>query len=278
MFNYTLVSKELMEKLKPYLNKGESALISEKIKLNEINYREVMINKKTVGGIKKQAEALLYITDDGEEVRDKYIQKELGKLAYYFNIFFAVDKTQSIFRAVRDNGIIEREKRDFEAADSGLDILANDKVQYVENVRTIMKNIPQLREKNNNKLIMLKNKVDNFEKNHGEYSDELFKELYPIYVEVLDTNFQNIKAINSGRQYYNDLKKSVSKKRKSLSVVFNKKISEPLFKLDYMLGYFSKLLITYESILNMSSSEYRKFIENSERNKIERNLKLIRNN
>lgn len=278
MFNYTLVSKELMEKLKPYLNKGESALISEKIKLNEINYREVMINKKTVGGIKKQAEALLYITDDGEEVRDKYIQKELGKLAYYFNIFFAVDKTQSIFRAVRDNGIIEREKRDFEAADSGLDILANDKVQYVENVRTIMKNIPQLREKNNNKLIMLKNKVDNFEKNHGEYSDELFKELYPIYVEVLDTNFQNIKAINSGRQYYNDLKKSVSKKRKSLSVVFNKKISEPLFKLDYMLGYFNKLLITYESILNMSSSEYRKFIENSERNKIERNLKLIRNN
>jgi hypothetical protein len=266
-----------MEKLAPYINKGETALISEVIKLKGENYREVMINKKTLGGIKKQAQALLYITDQGELVTEKNTQRELGKLAYYFNIFFAVDKTQSVYRAIRDKCVIEREKRDFQIADSGLDILLHDKVQHVENVRIIMKNIPELREKNNDKLLHLKNKVDDFEKQHGEYSDELFKELYPIYIEVLDTNFQNIKVINSGKQYYNELKKHLSKKKKSLTVIINKKISEPLFKLDYMLGYFNKLLNTYGSIINMNSSEYRKFIENSEKNKIEKNLKLIRN-
>lgn len=277
LFDYTLASNELMGKLASYIKKGEVPLVSEVIKIKEKKYREVMINKKTFGGIKKQAQALLYITDEGEAVTDKNIQKELGKLAYYFNIFFPVDKTQSLFRAIRDNGIIEREKKDFQIADKGLNILVKDKVQYVENVRLIMKNIPELREKNNNKLISLKNKVENFEKQHREYSDELFKELYPIYMEVLDTNFQNIKAISTGKNYYDELKKHLNKKKKSLSVILNKNISEPLYKLDYMMGYFNKLLSTYSPILNMSTSEYKKFIENSEKNKIEKNLKLIRN-
>lgn len=276
MFDYTLASNELMGKLAPFINKGEAALVSEVIKLKGKNYREVMINKKTFGGIKKQAQALLYITDEGEAVTDRNIQKELGKLTYYFNIFFPVDNTQSIYRAIRDNGIIEREKRDFQIAEGGLNILVKGKVQNVENVRLIMKNIPELREKNNNKLISLKNKVDDFEKQQGEYSDELFKELYPIYMEVLETNFQNIKAISTGKNYYDQLKKHLNKKKKSLPVILNKNISEPLYKLDYMMGYFNKLLSTYSPILNMSSSEYKKFIENSEKNKIEKNLKLIR--
>ncbi|QAT41060.1 hypothetical protein [Clostridium sp. JN-9] len=277
MFDYTLASNEIMGKLAPYIKKGEVPLVSEAIKIKGKRYREVMINKKTIGGVKKQAQALLYITDEGGVVTDKSIQKDIGQLAYYFNIFFPVDKKQSIFRAIRDNGIIEREKRDFNIADKGLNSLVKDKVQYVENVRLIMKNIPELRERNNNKLISLKNKVDDFEKQHGEFSDDLFKELYPIYMEVLDTNFQNVKAISTGENYYGELKKHLNKKKKSLSVLLNKNISEPLYKLDYIIGYFNKLMNTYRPILNMSTSEYKKFIENSEKNKIEKNLNLIRN-
>ncbi|HID0866991.1 TPA: hypothetical protein ACXDA0_003566, partial [Clostridium botulinum] len=60
------------------------------------------------------------------------------------------------------------------------------------------------------------------------------------------------------------------------SIRFNKKISDPLFKLDYQINYFKKLLKIYNEILCMNEREYLKFIYNSEKENINERLYIVR--
>ncbi|MCR1935370.1 hypothetical protein ACQX0N_13075 [Clostridium tepidum] len=106
--------------------------------------------------------------------------------------------------------------------------------------------------------------------------EESLRKVYKIYEEILKLNFKNIKLIYSGINYYDDIKKSINKKRKSFSIKFNKKISEPLFKLEYQINYFKKLLKTYNKILYMNEREYLKFIYNSENSNINERLCIMR--
>lgn len=46
MFKYSKEDEVLKEKLSSYINKGEYLLISDVIKYNQIEYREVLFNKK----------------------------------------------------------------------------------------------------------------------------------------------------------------------------------------------------------------------------------------
>ena len=106
--------------------------------------------------------------------------------------------------------------------------------------------------------------------------EESLRKVYKIYEEILKLNFKNIQLIYPGINYYDDIKKSINKKRKSFSIKFNKKISEPLFKLEYQINYFKKLLKTYNKILYMNEREYLKFIYNSENSNINERLCIMR--
>ncbi|MCS4517588.1 hypothetical protein JTS93_22425 [Clostridium botulinum] len=46
MFKYSKADEVLKEKLSSYTNKGEYLLVSDVIKYNQIEYREVLFNKK----------------------------------------------------------------------------------------------------------------------------------------------------------------------------------------------------------------------------------------
>lgn len=88
MFKYSKADEVLKEKLSSYINKGEYLLISDVIKYNQIEYREVLFNKKNL--LIEEVKGIGYIDENNNIVQDKNIQKSLATLAYYYEIFFFV--------------------------------------------------------------------------------------------------------------------------------------------------------------------------------------------
>lgn len=86
MFKYSKADEVLNEKLSSYTNKGEYLLVSDVIKYNQIEYREVLFNKKTL--LMEESKGIEYIDENNNIVQDKNIQKSLATLAYYYEIFF----------------------------------------------------------------------------------------------------------------------------------------------------------------------------------------------
>ncbi len=86
MFKYSKADEVLKGKLSSYTNKGEYLLVSDVIKYNQIEYREVLFNKKNL--LIEEVKGIGYIDENNNIVQDKNIQKSLATLAYYYEIFF----------------------------------------------------------------------------------------------------------------------------------------------------------------------------------------------
>ncbi|HDK7158477.1 TPA: hypothetical protein PTV43_003685 [Clostridium botulinum] len=274
MFKYFKVDEALKEKLNSYTHKGEYLLVSGGIKYNEIEYREVLFNKKNL--LIEEVKGIVYIDENNNIVQDNNIQKSLARLSYYYEIFFGIDKKNNIFKALRNEEDLCKENKDIELSITALEFLQKEKIQDTEKFKNILLQLSSLRKKNNDLLKEMKSIIESISNEEDTISEESFKKVYPIYKEILKLNFKNIKLIYSGIDYYDYIKECVNKKRKSFSIRFNKKLSEPLFKLDYQINYFKKLLKTYNEILCMNERDYLKSVYNSEKHNINERLCIIR--
>ncbi|AVQ46781.1 hypothetical protein [Clostridium botulinum] len=274
MFKYFKVDEALKEKLNSYTHKGEYLLVSGGIKYNEIEYREVLFNKKNL--LIQEVKGIVYIDENNNIVQDKNIQKPLARLSYYYEIFFCIDKKNNIFKALRNEEDLCKENKDIELSIKALEFLQKEKIQDTEKVKNILLQLSSLRKKTNDLLKEMESIIESISNEEDTISEESFKKVYPIYKEILKLNFKNIKLIYSGIDYYDYIKECVNKKRKSFSIRFNKKLSEPLFKLDYQINYFKKLLKTYNEILCMNERDYLKSVYNSEKHNINERLCIIR--
>ncbi|MCR1975263.1 hypothetical protein NSA52_14120 [Clostridium sporogenes] len=274
MFKYFKVDEALKEKLNSYTHKGEYLLVSGGIKYNEIEYREVLFNKKNL--LIEEVKGIVYIDENNNIVQDKNIQKPLARLSYYYEIFFCIDKKNNIFKALRNEEDLCKENKDIELSIKALEFLQKEKIQDTEKVKNILLQLSSLRKKTNDLLKEMESIIESISNEEDTISEESFKKVYPIYKEILKLNFKNIKLIYSGIDYYDYIKECVNKKRKSFSIRFNKKLSEPLFKLDYQINYFKKLLKTYNEILCMNERDYLKSVYNSEKHNINERLCIIR--
>jgi len=274
MFKYFKVDEALKEKLNSYTHKGEYLLVSGGIKYNEIEYREVLFNKKNL--LIEEVKGIVYIDENNNIVQDNNIQKSLARLSYYYEIFFCIDKKNNIFKALRNEEDLCKENKDIELSITALEFLQKEKIQDTEKVKNILLQLSSLRKKTNDLLKEMESIIESISNEEDTISEESFKKVYPIYKEILKLNFKNIKLIYSGIHYYDYIKECVNKKRKSFSIRFNKKLSEPLFKLGYQINYFKKLLKTYNEILCMNERDYLKSVYNSEKHNINERLKVLR--
>ncbi|WP_434305716.1 hypothetical protein [Clostridium botulinum] len=274
MFKYFKVDEALKEKLNSYTHKGEYLLVSDGIKYKEIEYREVLFNKKNL--LIEEVKGIVYIDENNNIVQDKNIQKSLARLSYYYEMFFCLDKKNNIFKALRNEEDLCKENKDIELSIKALEFLQKEKIKDTEKVKNILLQLPSLRKKTNDLLKQMESIIESISNEEDTISEESFKKVYPIYKEILKLNFKNIKLIYSGINYYDYIKECVNKKRKSFSIRFNKKLSEPLFKLDYQINYFKKLLKTYNEILCMNERDYLKSVYNSEKHNINERLKILR--
>lgn len=125
MFKYSKADEVLKEKLSSYINKGEYLLISDVIKYNQIEYREVLFNKKNL--LIEEVKGIGYIDENNNIVQDKNIQKSLATLAYYYEIFFCINKKNNIFKALRSEEDLHKENEDIELSIKALEFFAKGK-------------------------------------------------------------------------------------------------------------------------------------------------------
>ena len=276
MPTYTIASKEILEHIKPYIKKGEIAKVFNALEYNNILYREITFNKKIFNKFRKENLGYLYINEKNEIINEKSLQERLAKLAYFSEIFYNTESRACIVNAFQNDGAIEKDRKDYKLVTEGLDFLSKEEIVDAQQVKQIVIKLPSIRKKNNEVLKEFMAKSEEYETEKNYFNAEMLEELLPTYREALSINLKKIKLIDSARGCYSNIKKTAEKKRKQMSIRFNRKITEPLMKISYMMGYFIKLVDTCEIISKMSDTEYFKYLGTIEKENINYRVKLNR--
>ncbi|MBZ9687646.1 hypothetical protein G9F72_015040 [Clostridium estertheticum] len=273
---YSLPSKEILEHIKQYTRKGEVAKIFTALEYNNILYKEITFSKKLFKSFRKENLGYLYINEKNEIISEKSLQERLAKLAYFSEVFYNTESRICIVNAFQDNGAIEKDRKDYKLVVDGLDFLTKEGIVDSEQVKQVISKLPTIRRKNNEVLKQLMDKAGNYKTEKKYFNAYMLEELLPTYREALSINLQKIKLIDSARGCYTNIKKTAEKKRKQMSVRFNHKITGPLMKISYMMGYFNKLVETCEIISKKSDTEYFKYLSAIEKESIDYRVKLNR--
>lgn len=261
------------ENLKQYIKFSERLKLSPEVSYLGNKYREAVIRKKFMGAFSE--EEYLYIDENCRPVRDIGIIKNAADLIYYFNIFYG-DPKKSLRAAYKSEEEIGRDEAKYEGLIFALNFLTGEGDANAETVKNIITRLPGIRKVNNEMIKEIVGLMEGLEKSGEVFSDKNLEELYPKYIDAMRANFESIKYIEKGKAYYTELKKIVDKKRRKYTIRWNKKLSTPLFDLSYELGYYVKLLSTYDVVLPMNSSQYIKFLKNSLKENIEYKIKRIK--
>ena len=276
MPTYTIASNEILQHIKPYIKKGEIAKVFNTLEYNNILYKEITFNKKFFNKFRKENLGYLYINEKNEIINEKSLQERLAKLAYFSEIFYNTESRVCIVNAFQNDGAIEKDKKDYKLVTEGLDFLSKEDIVDAEQVKQIVIKLPSIRKKNNEVLKDFMDKSEEYKSEKNYFNAKMLEELLPTYREALSINLKKIKLIDSARGCYSNIKRTVEKKRKQMSIRFNRKLTEPLMKISYMMGYFIKLVDTCEIISKMSDTEYFKYLGTIEKENINYRVKLNR--
>ncbi|MCY6370521.1 hypothetical protein [Clostridium ganghwense] len=273
---YSLGTKDINQVIRNYKNKGEQAKVSTSIEYNGNLYREIIFMKK--GFINNKAvKGYLYIGEKNKLVEDKSTLRQLIKLGYYLNVFYNEKSNLYIKRALEGSENIKNQKVDCLKISNALDDLKKKGIKGTDEVKEIINKVIELRVENDNEIIKLVSKGEEYINDKGIYGDEIFSQLYSIYKEILMMNFTRIKLINSGIDYYDDIEEKASKQKGVLSIFIGKSKYMPFIKLSNLINNYKKILMTYGKILSQDKDKYEKFLLNVEKGNIDNIMNLIRN-
>jgi hypothetical protein len=273
---YSPASKEILGLINEYIHKGEVVKISHALEYNNILYREVAFSKKMFKVLRKEHLGYLYINEKNEIVTEKTLQERLAKLAYFSEIFYNTENRTCIINARQDEGAIEKDRKDYKLAQGGLDFLTKEGIVDSEQVKQIVIKLPDIRKNNNDVLIKVIDKAKELKEEKNYFNISMLEELLPIYRDTLSINLQKIRLIDSGKECYTNIKKTADKKKKQWAVRFNHKLTEPLLKISYMMGYFLKLVDTCQTISKMEDTQYFKYLSGIEKENVDFRVKLNR--
>ena len=96
-------------------------------------------------------------------------------------------------------------------------------------------------------------------------------------MDTLMKNFEKIKLIGTGKNYYGDLKRESLKLYRSKVIgTMGSRMNGGAGRLDYELNHLLQVVSVYEKVLNMSPSDYQKYLMEHEKDNINEKIKLIR--
>jgi hypothetical protein len=276
MLTYSLPSDDMMNLIKPYIKKGEICKISGEIELNSKLYREVIFSKRNLKSFKNEHQGYLYIASDNSILCSKNVQKELAKLAQYYEVFFSEKKGEGILAALQTEGDLERERGHKEDICKGLDYLSKEGVEDAVRVQEVINRLPKNKEEINLKVNELSSEVNKVNETKLTFNEELLQKLYPVYEDILRLNFEKVKLIGSIADCCDYVKDQAEKKRKKWKIRFKSNLVGPLLRVSDEISYFRRVIRTYEKVLNMNASQYIKFLNNLNKEKIENRASMIR--
>ncbi|MFL0269802.1 hypothetical protein [Candidatus Clostridium radicumherbarum] len=275
MLGYNEVDKVNAE-ISPYLKPAEGCKISGAIEVNAKLYKEVIFYKNSFFKFNKEVKGYLYFDDENNLVTDKTIISELAKLCFFYEMFFSEDKTEGILATLKTKADLTRDNEKVKQISDGLDFLLTQKVYAAERVKSIFIKNYNLDEKSNSILEELSSNIKTLSDQDSIFNVELFNKLYPYYEEVLKINFEKVLNVASIGDCIEEVRKEAEKIRKKWGVRAMKNMVGKLIKISDELSYFKRLISIYRSVLQMNSSQYLKYLNNTNKDKIEKRISLIR--
>lgn len=269
MLMYIEPTVEINKAIHALRKKGEEFKVSGLINYAGKNYREIIIYKKGFSLVKKEAEGYIYLDEENSIIKSQNVINELAKLAHFYEVFFSEEKGGGIVSALQNEGNVLREKSEFDEMINVLESLGNDGVREAFEMKNVMVKLIELRQQSNKIISDLVNDLEALKNKESIFNGEILEKLYPKYEDAIKQNFEKVKLIASFGNNYDYIKDMADKKRKKFSNRFQRKITAPLLKLTYEIGYFKRVIRTYEKVLDMSSSQYSKFFNNMTKEKIE---------
>lgn len=272
---YEAPSKELMKKLKAHKKITENVKVSKSAMLHDHLFREVVFSKKVFKKFSSEPECYMYIDQNDNIVEDKFLCERLGKLFYYMDIYLN-EEPGSVLSALQNEGEVTKDKNDYEKVIQGLEVIKKKEPENIENVLEVMKKLPALRNKNNEKLRILKDAIEEQKLKHQNFNEAMVEALHPYYRDALAVNYEKILLIGKGAKFYGDIKRKSEKRRRTSKFLLNTRHTEPLMKVHYTMGYFQNLLKVYGNVVDMNYNQYMKLVDNAGKRVAEEKMLHIR--
>ncbi|MCM0650598.1 hypothetical protein NBE98_19715 [Clostridium swellfunianum] len=276
MLEYKELSDETIEIIKTYVKKGESCRISGQIVLNNKVYREIIFYKRNLRTFRNENQGYLYLDENNSIVSSKNIQKELAKLAQYYDVFFSDGKNGGILAALQTEEQLEREKGHMEDIITALEFLSSEGIEGAVKIKDVVYKLPEAREKANKKVNELALLIKNVREENNTFDEAVLQKIYPVYEDVLKLNFEKVRLIGTLYDCCDYVKEQAERQRKKWKIRFKSKLVGPLLKLSDEISYFRRVIRTYEKVLNMNTSQYVKFLNNINKEKIENRFNMVR--
>lgn len=262
---YKSPGSEDLKVLKKYAKNFEKIKISEPALYAGNTYREVIFYKKFVGGIEMGSNFYLYLDSDNNLVEDKITLARLGRLFFFMDAYLNDDEG-SIIAALQNSDDVAKEKDDQELIGKALEMMQKKGSKYdisskdIEDAKRIMAKIIEMRKVTNSKLEKFISTVDEKMKDKKYFDESVIDECMTEYQSVMLSNYEKVKVIASGSDFYVKMKKAAEKIRRKNNLLFMTGSTDALMRLSYVMGYYSNLITSNQVILKMAPNQYLKNI------------------
>lgn len=260
-----------------YKKSGETSRISLPIECDGKRYKEIVYNKKFLGRMKKNVEGVIFLTEGGEYISDIRLKKELSILGYQLEVILDDKSINDLKSAITPELEIQKLVADYEQIKMAIENMKSTKEFGIDTMVPILNKLPELKRENNKAIEAFINQIQLLNPEGFVFNTSVYNELYTYYKEILIKNFQRVRLVGSGRNFYDNLKKEAQKRKRNMSARFNgHDIFMGLTKLPYEMDHLKNVIKVYESVINMKQEEYLKHLKIVEKKNIDYRIQLIR--
>jgi hypothetical protein len=257
----------------------EDSRISISVEYNGKRYRElIFFSPSILGKPKGRTAGLIYIDENNKVVSDKKIQRDLSVVFSYMEELFDDSFIKKLTKSVISEKSLKIEEAQSKFIEANLVYLSSLKIYGADKVKEIISKLPELKRDNNLAIEKFVKKMHEFKNVDGITYENVLKDIKPLYTDILVKNFEKIKLIGTGRNYYSDVKTGTKKifKKKYLGLMGNK-VEPGVEALNNELNHLIQVVKVYELIIGMTStSEYIKYLNEMDKEQINKKIDKIR--
>lgn len=268
-------NKETIEK---YKQSGESYDVSNLIEIGGKKYREVSY-KKTMLGIKGKAEKGIIFIDENSSIVSNYdILKKLCFMAYKCESIFSKKSIDKFKKFVQNKNEIEAKKLEYDQVISCLEACYRKNLKGCNVIIDVLKELIKAKTENRSAVEEFLEKVNTFENKDTIFTEEMVNSIEPFYENVFVKNFNCVKVLNKGRNYYEEVRKILDKqKTKPVNLIMGMGLRGGYAKVDNFIESSISVLLVYDDVIDMNDKSYIEYFHDIENGKINKKIETIRN-
>jgi hypothetical protein len=254
---------KLKELVDIYKRGREVPRVSIEVELKGKKYRELNFYAVSIIGKKKDlVNGLVFVDEKDNVVKDKRLQGELSTVFLNLEQLLDMAFIEKLAKTIINKKSPEIDEAQNKSIEANLLYLATRNIYGAEIVRDIVLKLPELKKTNNAAVEKFIEKAKEFNKSEIVGKNNELLELKLLYTDTLMKNFEKVKLIGTGRSFYDGVRKGAAKVfRNKITGSIGSKLEGSAVTLDYELNHLMRIVKAYEMIIDMSTSEYQKYLK-----------------